>query len=76
MTKKYYGFATRSREIEKGVFFKRTKKEEVFCRIHVGGVNSFADAQEILCDEMDKHKISVAILLPYYKKEEGNWVIG
>lgn len=76
MTRRYFGFAVRIKEKEKGVFFKKTEREEVFSQITVGGVENFADAQETLCDKMNEHKISVAILFPYYKKEDGRWAIG
>lgn len=76
MAKRYFGFAKRIVEKEKGLFLKKMKEEEIFSSITVGGVDDFADAQETLCAKMNQHKITVAILLPYYKTEEGNWAIG
>lgn len=76
MAKRYFGFAERIVEKEKGLFFKRMEKEEIFSPITAGNVDDFADAQETLCAKMNQHKITVAILLPYYKTEEGNWAIG
>jgi len=70
MARKYQGFAIRIEEKEKGTFFKRTEREERFCRINVGGVDSFAEAQEVLCDKMEQYKMPVAIIFPYYTKEE------
>jgi hypothetical protein len=76
MARRYFGFAERIVEKEEGLFFKKVKEEKIFSPITVGGVDDFADAQETLCAKMNQHKITVAILLPYYKTEEGNWVIG
>lgn len=70
MAKKYFGFAIRIKEQEKGIFFKRTEKEEVFSRITVGGVDNFAEAQEVLCNKMEQYKMPVAIVFPYCVKEE------
>lgn len=70
MSKKYLGFAIRIDEKEKGIFFKRTEKEEIFCRIQVGGVDNFAEAQEVLCDKMNQYKMPVAIIFPCCIKEE------
>lgn len=41
--KHYMGFAIRPKEDESGIFFKRKKTEEIFCRITVGA-DSFAKA--------------------------------
>lgn len=70
MAKRYLGFAVCIKEQEKGIFFKRTEKEEVFSRITVGDVENFAEAQELLCRKMNQYKMSVAILFPYCEKEE------
>lgn len=70
MAKKYCGFAIRTEEKEIGVFFKHKETKEIFCRIQVGGVDNFAEAQDILCDKMTKLKMPVAILLPYSIKED------
>lgn len=68
MVKRYFGFATRIVEKERGIFFKRTEKEEIFSLIRVDGDN-FADAQQTLCDKMAEHNITVAIITPYWKEE-------
>lgn len=69
MARKYFGFAVRIVEKEKGIFFKRTEKEEVFSCIRVDG-NNFADAQQTLCDKMAEHDITVAIITPYWKEKD------
>lgn len=66
--KHYMGFAIRLKEDESGIFFKRKKKEEIFCRITVGA-DSFAKAQEKLCDEMPMHKMPVAFVFPYVEED-------
>ena len=68
MGRKYQGFAIREVETEKGIWFKRKTKEKFFSSIQVNG-DSFADAQQILCDEMAEHGITVAIITPYWKEE-------
>lgn len=64
--KHYMGFALK--KDKSGVFFKRKKTEEIFCRITVVA-NSFAKAQERLCDEMQAYKLSVAFIFPYTKED-------
>lgn len=66
--KHYMGFAIRLKEDESGIFFKRKKTEEIFCRITVSA-DSFAKAQEKLCDEMPVYKISVAFIFPYVEED-------
>ena len=66
--KHYIGFAICIEEKENGIFFKRKKTEEIFYRITVGE-NSFAKAQETLCNEMPAHKISIAFIFPYAKED-------
>lgn len=66
--KHYMGFAIRLKEDESGIFFKRKKTEEIFCRITVGA-DSFAKAQEKLCDEMLAHKMPVAFVFPYVEED-------
>lgn len=66
--KHYMGFAICLKEDKSGVFFKRKKTEEIFCRITVGA-NSFAKAQERLSDEMQAYKLSVAFIFPYIKED-------
>lgn len=70
MSRKYFGFGIRIMEKEKGLFFKRVEKEERFSKICIRGVDSFAEAQEVLCDKMKQNNISVAFIFPYYTKEE------
>lgn len=71
--KHYMGFAIRIEEKETGTFFKRKKQEEVFYDVRVGA-DSFAEAQEMLCEKMlcekmPLYKITVAFIFPY--TEEG-----
>ena len=66
--KHYIGFAIRIEEKENGIFFKRKKQEEIFGKITVGA-NSFVEAQEILCNGMQAHKISVAFIFPYVEED-------
>ena len=66
--KHYMGFASHLKENKSGVFFKRKKTEEIFCRITVGA-NSFTKAQERLYDEMQAYKLSVAFIFPYTKED-------
>lgn len=67
MGRKYQGFGIREVETEKGVWPKRVIKEEFFSRIQVHG-DSFADAQQTLCDKMAEYGITVAIITPYWKE--------
>lgn len=66
--KHYMGFAIRLKKTPLLSSFKRKETEEIFCRITVGA-NSFAKAQEILCDEMQAYKLSVAFIFPYTKED-------
>lgn len=66
--KHYMGFAIRLKEDESGIFFKRKKTEEIFCNLRVGA-DSFAEAQEMLCDKMQIHKMSVAFIFPYTEED-------
>ena len=68
MGRKYQGFGLREVETEKGIWFKRVVKEKFFSRLQVDG-DSFADAQQTLCDKMAEHNITVAIITPYWKEE-------
>jgi hypothetical protein len=61
--KYYIGFAIRTEEKETGIF-KRKKQEEVFCRVRVGA-DSFAEAQDMICDKMPLHKMTVAFVFPF-----------
>lgn len=67
MCRKYQGFGIREVETE-GIWFKRKTKEKFFSRIQVEG-DSFADAQQTLCDNMAEYGITVAIITPYWKEE-------
>lgn len=66
--KHYMGFAIRLKEDESGTFFKRKKTEENFCKIRVGA-DSFAEAQEILCDRMQTYKMPIAFISPYTEED-------
>lgn len=68
MGRKYQGFGIREVETEKGILFKRVRKEEIFSHLQVDG-DSFADAQQTLCNKMAEHGITVAIITPYWKEE-------
>ena len=67
--KHYMGFAIRTEEKETGTFFKRKKQEEIFCKVRVGADN-FAEAQDMLCDKMPLHKMTVAFIFPYFTRED------
>ena len=66
--KHYLGFAVRTEEKETGFFFKRKKQEEIFCKLTVGA-DSFAEAQEMLCDKMPLHKMTVAFVFPFTEED-------
>lgn len=66
--KHYLGFAICLEEDESGIFFKRKKTKEIFCDIRVGA-DSFAEAQEKLCDKMQAHKMLVAFIFPCIEEE-------
>lgn len=65
--KYYIGFAIYIEEKEKGIFFKHKKQKESFYKLRIGA-NSFAEAQETLCNEMPARKISIAFIFPYIKE--------
>ena len=46
--KHYMGFAIRLKEDESGIFFKRKKAEEIFCKIRVGADSAAAFHDTIL----------------------------
>ena len=66
LMKHYLGFAVRVEEKETGIF-KRKKQEEIFCKLRVGA-DSFAEAQDTICDKMSLHKIIVAFIFPFTKE--------
>ena len=66
--KHYLGFAVRIEEKETGTFFKRKKQEEIFCRLRVGA-DSFAEAQDTICDKMSLHKMIVAFVFPFTEED-------
>ena len=66
--KHYIGFAICIEEKENGIFFKYKKQKESFYKLKIGA-NSFAKAQEMLCDEMQAYKMSVAFIFPYTKED-------
>ena len=61
------GLAIRIEEKENGIFFKHKKQKESFYKLRISA-NSFAEAQEILCNERPAHKISIAFIFPYIKE--------
>ena len=65
--KHYLGFAIRTEEKETG-FFKRKKRKEFFSRVRVDA-DSFAEAQEMVCDNMPLHKITVAFIFPFTEED-------
>lgn len=66
--KHYMGFAVRIEEKEINTFFKRKKQEEIFCRLRVGA-DSFAEAQDMICDKMPLHKMTVAFVFPFTEED-------
>ena len=67
LMKHYLGFAVRVEEKETGIF-KRKKREEIFCKVTVGA-DSFAVAQDTLCDKMSLHKMTVAFVFPFTEED-------
>ena len=68
--KHYLGFAIRTKEKETG-FFKRKKQEEIFCRLRVGA-DSFAEAQDAICEIMLPRKMTVAFIFPFTEEDLNN----
>ena len=66
--KHYLGFAVRIDEKKTGILFKRKKQEETFCKLKVGA-DSFAEAQDVVCDKMPLHKMTVAIIFPFAEED-------
>ena len=66
--KHYMGFGIREVEATKGLFNRKVKREQ-FCNIRVGADN-FAEAQQMLCDSMAKHKVIVGFGFPYFTRED------
>ena len=62
------GLAIRIEEKENGIFFKHKKQKESFYKLRISA-NSFAEAQETLCNEMPAHKISIAFIFPYVEED-------
>ena len=65
--KHYMGFAVRIEEKESGIF-KRKKQEDFFCKVRVGA-DSFAEAQDMICDKMSLHKMTVAFVFPFTEED-------
>jgi hypothetical protein len=65
--KHYLGFAIRIEEKETGIF-KRKKQEEIFCRVRIGA-DSFAEAQEMICDKMPLYKMTIAFIFPFTEED-------
>ena len=68
MVRKYQGFGIREIKTEEGFLFKKTVKKEVFSRVQVEA-DDFADAQQMLCDNMAKYGFVVGIITPYWREE-------
>ena len=68
MGKKYLGFGIHEVETTKGLFNRKVKREQL-CNIQVGADN-FAEAQQMLCDNMAKHKVIVGFVFPYFRRED------
>lgn len=66
--KHYIGFAIRAEEKETGIFSKRKKQKETFCKLRVSA-DSFAEAQNTICDKMPQHKIIVAFIFPFTEED-------
>lgn len=66
--KHYMGFALRIEEKRSGIFFELKKQEEVFRKMKVRA-DSFAEAQEAICNELQAHKISAAFIFPYVEED-------
>lgn len=66
--KHYMGFALRIEEKRSGIFFELKKQEEVLRKMKVRA-DSFAEAQEAICNGLQAHKISVAFIFPYVEED-------
>ena len=73
MDKKYLGFCIREAETTKGLFNRKVKREQ-FCKLQTGADN-FAEAQQMLCDNMAKLNLVVGFIFPYYKREGENEIL-
>lgn len=62
------GLAICIEEKENGIFFKHKKQKESFYKLRISA-NSFAEAQEAICNELQAHKISVAFIFPYVEED-------
>ena len=62
------GFAVRIDEKKTGILFKRKKQEETFCKLRVAA-DSFAEAQDMICDKMPLHKMTVALVFPFTEED-------
>lgn len=54
---------------KEGIFFKRIKKDSFFSRIRVEA-DSFAEAQQNVCDKMQSLNMPVVIIFPYREEDE------
>lgn len=68
LMKHYLGFAIRIEEKETGIFFKRKKQEETFRKLRVAA-DSFAEAQDTICNNMSLHKMTVAFISPLAEED-------
>lgn len=67
MSRVYRGFAIRE-QIET-TFFGRKKKKKFFSRLTVEA-DSFAEAQQRMCEEMNKLHMPVVFIFPYHEEKE------
>lgn len=73
MEKKYLGFCIREVETTKGWFGKKVKREQ-FSNVQVGADN-FAEAQQMLCDNMAKYNMNVGVIFPCYRRDGQNEIL-
>ena len=66
--KHYLGFAVCIEEKETGILFKRKKQKEVLRNLRVE-VNSFAEAQDMVCDKIPLYKMTVAFIFPFTEED-------
>ena len=66
--KHYLGFAVCIEEEETGILFKRKKQKEVLRNLRVG-VDSFVEAQDMVCDKIPLYKMIVAFIFPFAEED-------
>lgn len=67
MGKRYVGFAIRTKE--KKNFFGKKIIEDQFCKMRIGA-NTFAEAQQALCDAMVNHNIRIGFIFPWQEESD------